>query len=55
MQAVARDSTTGAEGMAQMVKKDLALAYRLSDELGIAMPITAEAHKNTAALVSATG
>ena len=55
MQAVARDSTTGAEGMAQMAKKDLALAYRLSDELGIAMPITTEAHKNTAALVSATG
>jgi 3-hydroxyisobutyrate dehydrogenase len=55
MQAVARDSTTGAEGMAQMAKKDLALAYRLGDDLGVAMPIAAEAYKNTAALFSATG
>jgi len=55
MQAVARDSTTGAEGMAQMAKKDLALAYRLGDELGVAMPMAAEAYKNTAALFSATG
>jgi 3-hydroxyisobutyrate dehydrogenase-like beta-hydroxyacid dehydrogenase len=55
MQAVARDSTTGAEGMAQMAKKDLALAYGLGDELGVAMPMATEAYKNTAALFSATG
>jgi 3-hydroxyisobutyrate dehydrogenase-like beta-hydroxyacid dehydrogenase len=55
MQAVARESTTGAEGMAQMAKKDLALAYRLGNELGVAMPMAVEAYKNTAALFSATG
>jgi 3-hydroxyisobutyrate dehydrogenase-like beta-hydroxyacid dehydrogenase len=55
MQEVARDSTTGAEGMAQMAKKDLGLAHRLGDELGIAMPMTAQAYENTAALFSAIG
>jgi 3-hydroxyisobutyrate dehydrogenase-like beta-hydroxyacid dehydrogenase len=55
MQEVARDSTTGAEGMAQMAKKDLGLAHRLGDELGIAMPMTAQAYENAAALFSAIG
>jgi 3-hydroxyisobutyrate dehydrogenase len=55
MQEVARESTTGAAGMAQMAKKDLALAYRLGDELGIAMPMTTQAYANAAALFSATG
>jgi 3-hydroxyisobutyrate dehydrogenase-like beta-hydroxyacid dehydrogenase len=55
MQEVARDSTTGAQGMAQMAKKDLGLAHRLGDELGIAMPMTAQAYENTAALFSAIG
>jgi 2-hydroxy-3-oxopropionate reductase len=55
MQEVARDSTTGAQGMAQMAKKDLGLAHRLGDELGIAMPMTAQAYENTATLFSAIG
>lgn len=55
MQEVARESTTGAAGMAQMAKKDLALAYSLGDKLGVAMPMTTQAYANAAALFSATG
>jgi 3-hydroxyisobutyrate dehydrogenase-like beta-hydroxyacid dehydrogenase len=55
MQEIARNSTTGAAGMAEMAKKDLTLAYKLGDELNVAMPMTVQAHANTAALFSAIG
>jgi 3-hydroxyisobutyrate dehydrogenase-like beta-hydroxyacid dehydrogenase len=55
MQAIARQSTTGAEGMALMAKKDLGLALELAGEFAVALPVTTLAFQNTGALFTDNG
>jgi 3-hydroxyisobutyrate dehydrogenase-like beta-hydroxyacid dehydrogenase len=55
MQAIAAASTTGAEGMALMAKKDLSLALQLAEALEVGVPIVLTAHDRTAAMFSEKG
>jgi 3-hydroxyisobutyrate dehydrogenase-like beta-hydroxyacid dehydrogenase len=55
MQAVASTSTTGAEGMAAMARKDLGLVLELAREYQLAVPLTEISYDNTDALFTENG
>ena len=55
MQQIAAQSTTGAEGMSLMGKKDLAIALAIAEGANVSLPITQVAHGHTGAMFTAVG